>query len=183
MAQEAAGRLPYAIDQAEIRFVEAADVRQGDQTLREVIVFAVQRSVLQESLTVVEQAKLKPVAVDVEPAALVRCYASQYRRDDDRQARALIVHIGYSRTAALVAQADELLFVKYINQIEDALSQVTGRKVFDDSIYYFPEIPTLVEPMTVAWIVGGALLIAVAASVLPAQRASRMHPVKALRYE
>jgi type IV pilus assembly protein PilM len=115
VAQEAAGRVPFAIDEADVRFLEAADVRQGDQTLREVIVFAVQRSVLNQSLSVVEQARLKPVAVDVEPAALVRSYAAQFRRDDDRQARALLVHIGYSRTAALVAQADELLFAKYVD--------------------------------------------------------------------
>ena len=39
------------------------------------------------------------------------------------------------------------------------------------TIYYFNEIPTRVEPSTVAWIVGGALLIsAVVASVWPAQR-------------
>ena len=82
-----------------------------------------------------------------------------------------------------VGMAGGLLFVRYINEIEDWLSDLTGRKVFDDAIYYFPEIPTLVEPWTVAWIVGGALLIAVAASVWPAQRASRLHPVRALRYE
>lgn len=115
VAQEAAGRVPFAMDEAELRYVEAADVRQGDQTLREVIVFAVQRSVLQQSLATIEQARLKPVGVDVEPAALVRSYAAQYRRDDDRQARALLVHIGYSRTATIVAQGDELLFVKYVD--------------------------------------------------------------------
>jgi type IV pilus assembly protein PilM len=115
VAQEVAGRLPFPVDDAEIRFLEAADVRQGDQTLREVIVFAVQRAVLQQSLVVIEQARLKPVAVDVEPAALVRSYSAQYRRDGDRQARALLVHIGHTRTAALVVQGDELLFVKYID--------------------------------------------------------------------
>ncbi len=76
-----------------------------------------------------------------------------------------------------------LLFVHHINEIEKGLSVLTGRKVFDDAIYYFPEIPTLVEPFTVAWIVVGAMGIAVAASVWPAQRASKMHPVQALRYE
>jgi len=102
-------------------------VRQGDQTLREVIVFAVQRSVLQQSLAVVEQARLRPVAVDVEPAALVRSYAAQYRRDDDRQARSLLVHVGYSRTAALIAQAEELLFVKYIDIGGQHLDLAVGR--------------------------------------------------------
>ncbi len=127
VAQEAAGRVPFGIDEAEIRFLEAADVRQGDQTLREVIVFAVQRTVLAQALGVVEQARLKPVAVDVEPAALVRSYATQYRRDDDRQARALLVHIGYSRTAALVAQGDDLLFVKYIDVGGQQFDLAVGR--------------------------------------------------------
>ena len=115
VAQEAAGRLPYGIADAELRYVEAADVRQGDAVLREVIVFACQRTVLHQSLQVCQHARLNPVAVDVEPAALVRSYAGQYRRDEDRQARALVVHIGYSRTAAMIAQGDDLLFVKYID--------------------------------------------------------------------
>jgi lipoprotein-releasing system permease protein len=76
-----------------------------------------------------------------------------------------------------------LLFVHYINVIEKGLSWLTNRKVFDDSIYYFNEIPTLVEPWTVIGIVGGALFIAAAASVWPAQRAARLHPVRALRFE
>jgi len=114
VAQEAAGRLPFPIDEAEIRYLEAADVRQGEQTLREVVLFAVRRAVVQQLLDVVEGVRLRPVSVDVEPAALARCYAAQYRRDEDRQSRALIVHVGYSRSAALVVQGEELLFVKYI---------------------------------------------------------------------
>ena len=114
VAQEAAGRLPYSIADAELRYLEAADVRQGDATLREVIVFACQKAVLHQSLQVCLQAKLNPIALDVEPAALVRSYAGQFRREDDRQGRALVVHVGYSRTAAMIAQGDDLLFVKYI---------------------------------------------------------------------
>ena len=76
-----------------------------------------------------------------------------------------------------------LLFVAYINQIEEVLSKVLGHKVFDDTIYYFSEIPTLVSPWTVCWVVVGAMFIAAAASVWPAQRASKLHPVRALRFE
>ena len=82
-----------------------------------------------------------------------------------------------------VGMAGGLLFVNYINEIEQALSQITGRRVFDDSIYYFNRIPTIIEPFTVASIVAGALLIAVLASIWPAERAARLHPVKALRFE
>ena len=55
--------------------------------------------------------------------------------------------------------------------------------VFDPSIYYFHKIPTIVDPATVAWIIVGAVAIAVAASVLPALRAARLHPVEALRHD
>lgn len=76
-----------------------------------------------------------------------------------------------------------LLFVKYINEIEDGISWLTGHKVFDEKIYYFFEIPTKVNPGTVAWVALGAMFIAVLASILPARRASRLCPVEALRYE
>ncbi len=76
-----------------------------------------------------------------------------------------------------------LLFVKYINQIEAFITLLTGRPVFDERIYYFPFIPTSVNPMTVCWVAFGAMAIAVLASILPARRAARLHPVEALRHE
>lgn len=76
-----------------------------------------------------------------------------------------------------------LLFVKYINTIEDWITQITGQPVFDERIYYFPEIPTAVNPMMVMWVALGAMTIAILASILPAIRASRLHPVEALRHE
>ncbi len=97
------------------------------------------------------------------------------------------IFLGYGLLLGLVGSGvgmlGGLVFVWKINEIEKWLSKVTGRKVFDDAIYYFPEIPTKVEPFTVAWIVGGALLIAVLASIWPAHRASKLHPVRALRFE
>ncbi|HEY3969023.1 MAG TPA: ABC transporter permease [Planctomycetaceae bacterium] len=76
-----------------------------------------------------------------------------------------------------------LLFVRYINEIERGLTVITGRKVFDETIYYFPSIPTRVDAFTVTWVAAGAVLIAIMASILPARRAARLHPVQALRHE
>ena len=76
-----------------------------------------------------------------------------------------------------------LLFVAYINKIAAAVGYVTGQEVFDPEFYYFSEIPTMVSPTMVVLVGMGAILIAVLASVLPALRAARLHPVEALRYE
>ena len=80
--------------------------------------------------------------------------------------------------------AGGLLFVRYINEIEKVLSRLTGRKVFDDSIYYFDKIPTLVEPFTV-WLDRQRCASdrrAWPASGRPSGRPA-LHPVRALRFE
>ncbi|HMP78409.1 MAG TPA: FtsX-like permease family protein [Pirellulaceae bacterium] len=76
-----------------------------------------------------------------------------------------------------------LVFVARINQIAEGIGWLTGRQVFDPTIYYFSKIPTVVDVQMVLLVGLGAVGIAVAASVLPALRAARMHPVEALRYE
>jgi lipoprotein-releasing system permease protein len=76
-----------------------------------------------------------------------------------------------------------LTITYYINNIHHWLGKLTGHEIFDGSIYYFSEIPTNVVPQTVLLVNLGAVLIAVAFSVLPALRAAMLHPVRALRYE
>jgi lipoprotein-releasing system permease protein len=97
------------------------------------------------------------------------------------------IFLGYGLSLGLVGSGvgmlGGLLFVFNINTIEKWLSGLLGHKVFDDTIYYFNEIPTRVDTGTVISIVCGALLIAVGSSVWPAQRAATLHPVKALRFE
>ncbi len=97
------------------------------------------------------------------------------------------IFLGYGMSLGIVGSGVGLvlglLFVEYINQIAGWLGEITGRPVFDPSIYYFYEIPTIVDTWTVTWIVVGAMTIAVLASVLPAIRAALLHPVEALRYE
>ncbi len=97
------------------------------------------------------------------------------------------IFLGYGMALGLVGTGAGiilgLLFVRYINQIAAVVQMITGQEVFDPSIYYFSEIPTIVSPLMVLLVGLGAILIAVMASVLPALRAARLHPVEALRYE
>src|SRR5262249_25862217 len=77
--QEAAGRLPSPAAEAELRFLEGGDVRRGAAVRGGVLVFACHRPRLERLLEAVELAGLKPVAVEVEPLAVLRCYYSQFR--------------------------------------------------------------------------------------------------------
>ena len=70
-----------------------------------------------------------------------------------------------------------------INEIEAFLTRVTGTAVFPRDVYYFKDIPTNIEPMNVALVNLGAITIATVFSLLPAYRAARLHPVRALRFE
>jgi lipoprotein-releasing system permease protein len=74
-------------------------------------------------------------------------------------------------------------FTLRINAIEEKLTEWTGQQIFDRTVYYFKEIPTDIQPLNVALIVLGAVVIAVVFSILPALRAAMLHPVRALRYE
>ncbi len=112
---EAAGRIPFDADEAEIRFLDAADVRQGDVLRREVVLLACRRRAIERLLSIARETGLIPLALDVEPAALLRCYARQFRRDADQRQRIALINLGASATSVTIAEGAEARFVKYVD--------------------------------------------------------------------
>ncbi len=97
------------------------------------------------------------------------------------------IFLGYGLSLGVVGAGAGLvlglLIANYIGEIADFVGYCLGHEVFDPSVYGFHQIPAIVEWWTIGFILLGAVSIAVLASILPARRAARLHPVEALRYE
>ena len=124
---EAAGRLPYSREEAEIRYLDADTIRQGDSIRREVILMACHKPMVERMLSVAEQAGLHAVAIDAEPVAILRSYSRQLRRDADQQRRIMYVNIGASNTLVVIACGMEAVFIKYLDiggrMLDEAVSK------------------------------------------------------------
>jgi len=98
-----------------------------------------------------------------------------------------VIFLGYGLLLGLIGCGAGtvlgLAITENINEIEAWLARLSGKQIFDRSVYYFDKIPTNVVPSSIALINLGAVSIAVVFSILPAIRAARLHPVRALRFE
>lgn len=108
---EAQERLPFPAQSAELRYLLAGQVRQDLTVKQEVVLMACPQTVLQRQLRILEQAELIPVAIDVEPCAILRAFRHQRATADERVA---FLHLGDNLTTALIADGNAILFLKYV---------------------------------------------------------------------
>ena len=75
------------------------------------------------------------------------------------------------------------LIVHNINLIHSMLGRWLGIAVWKPEVYIFDTIPNQIDPLEATIIVSVAILASIAGAAVPAYRASRMHPIEALRWE
>src|SRR4051812_37259213 len=80
---EAAGKLPIDPSFALLRQVVAGEVYQDQEPKNEVVLMAASRELVNQLLASASRAKLDVVGMNVEPKALVDCFAHVYRRKTD----------------------------------------------------------------------------------------------------
>ena len=63
------------------------------------------------------------------------------------------------------------------------VAKITGQPLFPPEMYFFNELPAHIVPMDVAIVAISAIILCTAGAIVPALRAAKLDPAKALRYE
>jgi type IV pilus assembly protein PilM len=121
---EAQERLPFPAANAELRYLLAGQIRQDASVKQEVVLMACQQAVLQRHLRVLEQAGLVPVAIDVEPCAVLRAFR---HGQSDSNERVAYLHLGDSLTTVFIADGDAIRFLKYVGSGGREMDQAVAK--------------------------------------------------------
>ena len=97
-----------------IDYLCAGDVRQGDETKNELILFAADNESIKSHIELLEEAGLRPVGIDTVPCALFRSFERFLQRQEDRERTAVFVDIGGRFTTVVFGRGREISFVKQI---------------------------------------------------------------------
>ncbi|MDQ6953909.1 MAG: lipoprotein-releasing ABC transporter permease subunit [Mariprofundaceae bacterium] len=76
-----------------------------------------------------------------------------------------------------------LLLAWQLDALLGWIEKITGITILSGDVYFIEHVPSLIDPVSVAWIVIVSLLLGVLATFYPAWRAANVPPADALRYE
>jgi type IV pilus assembly protein PilM len=114
LRREVAHRFELDPDKDSMDYMVAGSVRQGDEIKNELILFATDNESIKNHIEMLEEAGLRPVAIDTIPCALFRSFERSLRRQDDWDRTAVFVDVGSNFTTVVFGRGGEISFVKQI---------------------------------------------------------------------
>lgn len=112
--KEAVQRFGLDPDKDAMDYVVAGSVRQGNDVKNELILMATDYDTVKNHIETIEQAGLKPVAIDTIPCALFRSFERSLRRQEDWDGTSVFVDVGTRFTTVVFGRGGQISFVKQI---------------------------------------------------------------------
>ncbi len=120
---------PFDTSEAQVDFVPAGEVRQGNEVRQEVVVLAVRRIDVDRYIEYLHRAKLVVESLDVEACALYRSIDRFVRRREDEQEVHVLIDMGMQRSHVVIGRGREISFFKPIDVGGAALNEAVSRKL------------------------------------------------------
>jgi len=114
LRKEVSQRFGLDPDKDAMNYLLAGNVRQGEEIKNELILFAVDNETVKNHIQMLEEAELKPVAIDSIPCALFRSFERSLRRQEDKEYTVVFVDLGSRFTTVVFGRGGKISFVKQI---------------------------------------------------------------------
>ncbi len=124
---EAKERFDFAGGGAQIRHIPVGEVRHGNELKEEIIIFAARDELVQKRIAMLESLGLEPVAMDIMPCAIARCFVRFLRRQEDAQSINVFLEVGYANSSIIVTRGTDVSFVKVLDIGGSAFNEAVGR--------------------------------------------------------
>ena len=109
---EATERFGFEVSDDQLNWIDAGEVRSGNDTVQELILLVAKQEAIDNHLAMLSAMKLTPVAIDAEPLAMFRVFGRFLRREEDEQTAKVLLDLGASGTRVLVARGRQIVFIK-----------------------------------------------------------------------
>ncbi len=114
LRKEVSQRFGLDPDKDAINYLVAGNVQYGERSKNELILFAAADETIRSHIAMLEEAQLRPVAIDTVPCALYRSFERSLRREEDREQTVVFVDVGSQFTTVVFGRGGEISFTKQI---------------------------------------------------------------------
>ena len=111
---EAVAKVPFNINQGRLCHLVAGEVYDGSESKLEIILMAASASAVARHLNIVERTKVEIASVNVEPCALVNCFAHLLADGPASQGATMFVDLGHACTKVIVTHGRDIAFCRTI---------------------------------------------------------------------
>jgi type IV pilus assembly protein PilM len=126
---EVANKLPYPMSETVMRHVVAGEAFGEADPKQEVIVVCALRRDVENLAKALNKAGLNVKGVNIEPCAIVECFARLFRRASDSSRTILFVDIGYATTQVVFSQGARIVFARNLALGGRALDEAIAKKL------------------------------------------------------